>query len=60
MEYFNKDNLSYDKTDLLINCIQTYKNEYLRDNGHDYECFSIKFLDELLKELQTIHMKGEK
>lgn len=52
MSYFNKDNLSYDKTDILITCIQMYKNECLKANGYDYECFSIKFLDELLKELR--------
>lgn len=54
MEYFNKDNLSIDKRDLLITCIQWYKNECLKVNGHNYECFSIKFLDELLEELKEV------
>lgn len=52
MKYLNKDNLSYDKIDILILCIQWYKNECLKANGYDYECFTIKFLDELLKELK--------
>lgn len=54
MEYFNKDNLSIDKRDLLITCIQMYKNDCLKANGHDYKCFSIKFLDELLEELKEV------
>lgn len=52
MEYFNKDNLSNDKKEILITCIQMYRDECLKANGRNYECFSIKFLNELLKELK--------
>lgn len=54
MRYFNKNNLSYDKIDILINSIQWYKNECLKANGHNYECFTIKFLNELLEELKEV------
>lgn len=54
MKYFNKNNLSYNKINLLITCIQWYKNECLKANGNDYNCFSIKFLDELLNELKEV------
>ena len=55
MEYLKKDNFSIDKRDLLITCVQWYKNECLKVNGNNYNCFSINFLDELLEELKKIN-----
>lgn len=53
-KYFNKDNLSYDKIDILITCIQMYRDECLKANGHNHEGFAIKFLNELLDELREV------
>lgn len=53
-KYFNKDNLSYDKIDILITCIQMYRDECLKVNGRDHDCFTIKFLNELLDELREV------
>lgn len=54
IKYFNKDNLSNDKTDILISSIQFYKNEVLKANGHNYDSFTVKFLDSLLTELREV------
>lgn len=54
IKYFNKDNLSNDKTDILINSIQFYKNEVLKANGHNYDSFTVTFLDSLLAELREV------
>ena len=51
-EYFNKDNLSNDKKEILITCIQMYKDECLKANGRNHESSVIKFLNELLEELK--------
>lgn len=53
-KYFNKDNLSNDKTDILIDSIQFYKNEVLKANGHNYDSFTITFLNSLLAELREV------
>ena len=53
-KYFNKDNLSNDKTNILIDSIQFYKNEVLKANGHNYDSFTITFLDSLLDELREV------
>ena len=55
MKYFNKDNLSYDKIDLLLTCIQMYRDECLKANGRDHNCFTIKFLNELVNELREMY-----
>lgn len=51
-EYFNKDNLSNDKKEILITCIQMYRDECLKANGRNLDGFAIKFLNELLEELK--------
>lgn len=51
-EIFNKDILSNDKKEILIDSIQFYKNEVLKANGNNYDSFTIMFLNSLLKELK--------
>ena len=52
--YFNANNLSHDKRDVLIDSVQFYKSEVLKANGHNYNSFTVIFLNSLLEELKNI------
>ncbi len=53
-EIFNKDNLSNDKKEILVDSIKFYKNEVLKANGNNLNSFTITFLNELLEELKEV------
>lgn len=52
--YFNANNLSCEKRDILIDSVHFYKNEVLKANGYNYNSFTVIFLSSLLEELKNI------